>query len=98
MHLYLHSRVEIIFMMVRFSILTVQAFTFLCALLPSSVAFTVIFAAFRFLTRAASHRHEGRDAFEGPRMSEVGHLLGLVYLDLATMLVTATVAQAFLIA
>lgn len=98
MHLYLHPRVEVIIMMVRFSILTIQAFTLLCALLPGSVAFTVIFAAFRFLTRAASHRHKGRDAFEGPGMSEVGHLLGLVNLDLAAMFVTATVAQAFLIA
>lgn len=98
MHLYLHPRVEVIVMMVRFSILAIQAFTLLCTLFPSSVAFTVIFAAFRFLTRATPHRHKGRDAFEGPGMSEVGHLLSLVYLDLATMFVTATVAQAFLIA
>ena len=98
MHLYLHPRVEVIIMMVRFSILTIQALTLLCTLLPSPIAFTVIFAAFRFLARATPHRHKGGNAFEGPRMSEVGHLLRLVYLDLATMLVTAAVAQAFLIA
>ena len=98
MHLYLHPRVEVIIMRVRFSILAIQAITLLCTLFPSSVAFTVIFAAFRFLTRATSHRYKGRDAFEGPRMSEVSHLLSLVNFDLATMLVTATVAQAFLIA
>lgn len=97
MHLYFHPRVEVIVMMVRFSILTIQTFTLLCTLLAGSVAFTVIFAAFRFLTRAASHGHKGRDALEGARMSEVGHLLGLVYFDLAAMLVAATVAQAFLI-
>jgi hypothetical protein len=90
MNLYLHPRVEVIIMMMNFAVLTVQTLTFLRAFLASAVALAVVFLALRFLASAATHRHEGRNALESPRVSEVGHLLSLVYLECAVGLVAAT--------
>lgn len=80
------------------AVLTVQTLTLLCALFSGPVAFAVILAAFRFLTGTASHGHEGRYVFEGARVSEVGHLLRLVDLELAAGLVAATHTQTLLVA
>lgn len=85
-------------MSVYLPVLAVQALTLLCALLSSPVAFAVILAALRFLTRTASHGDKGGYAFEGAGVSEVGHLLRLVDLELAVGLVAAADAQTFLVA
>jgi hypothetical protein len=83
---------------VYLAVLAVQALTLLRALFSGPVAFAVILAALRFLTGAATHGHEGGYAFEGAGVPKVGHLLGLVDLELAAGLVAAADAQTLLVA
>lgn len=85
-------------MPVYLAVLAVQTLALLCAFFSGPVAFAVIFATFRFLAGTASHGDEGGYAFEGAGVSEVGHLLRLVDLELAVGLVAATHAQTLLVA
>lgn len=89
MHLNLHPRVEVIIMTMYLPILAIQTLTLLGAFLTSTVALAIVFFTLRFLASAASHRHKGRNALESPRMSEISHLLSLIYLECAVRLVAA---------
>lgn len=85
-------------MMMYLAVLAVQTITFLRAFLPRSITLAVVLSALRFLAGAATHGNEGRNALEGAGVAEVGHLLGLVDLELAANFVAAADAEAFLIA
>lgn len=84
-------------MAVWLPILAQNALTFFTAFHPGSVAFTVIFAARRFLASTSLLRHEGRNSLKSPRVSEVRHLLSLVNLVLALRFVATARTFASLI-
>ena len=59
-------------MFVRFAILAHYAFAFLGAFDSCSVTVAVIFAAFGLFAGALAFGDQGRDAFEGARVSVIG--------------------------
>lgn len=97
-HFDLHPGVEEIFMGMRLTVLAHHTLALLRALHSCAVTVAVVLAALRFLTSAPALGYKGRNPLEGAWVSEVGQLLGLVYLKFAVLPVAAIVALTFFIA
>lgn len=79
-------------MRVWFSILAHDALTLLAALDSSPVAIAVVFPALRLFACTLAFGNKSRHPLESARMSKIGQLLSLEYLQLAVLLISTTIA------
>lgn len=80
------------------TIVAVNTLTLMSTFYSSSIAFTVIFTAWRFLARAFSTWNKGRDSFEVAWVSIIGYLFGMVNVVLICRMILAWCANAITIA